>query len=54
MVYLETPELTAITLLMCSVACLFLALIISMIKRLCDRIGTTVDADPLDPLSYTL
>jgi len=54
--YVSTTELTATTLLLCSVACLFLALIVSVIKRLYDEIGTTTttDADPLDPLSYTL
>ena len=50
--------MTELTLLLCSVGSLFLALIVSMIKRLCDRIGTTTAdtdlADPLDPLSYTL
>lgn len=43
-----------ITLLLCSVACLFAALVISMVRRIVPNIEPpTADFDPLDPLSYS-
>lgn len=42
-----------IILLLCSAGCLFLALIVSMLQRILPAITHRVDADPLDPISYS-
>lgn len=42
-----------IILLLCSAACLFVALIISMLQRILPAIAQRVDVDPLDPISYS-
>lgn len=43
-----------IILLLCAIACLFAALVISIVQRLALAIrNQSVDVDPLDPISYS-
>lgn len=48
-------DLPAIVLLLCSIACLFAALLVSLVRRIVPNLARpTMDIDPLDPLSYSV